>query len=210
MERMLWKRPYLRALDSTGRTEGVGSRVKEKRQSINYHCKMRAGWYTEHIKGGKETETSVWEWMSRDLCDRPAEHATETVLNSSARRPLREGPSPPPPALSLRLSAWCSGTSLRAARLLGLCTAGSRRTWLPPGLPRSTAPAPSPQPLHEAQPRPCSPGSYHSEAGAGPATSPFRAGAEEDARPLRFPLSPAARLGLSRGLRPACAIPTLW
>ncbi|KAL1782939.1 hypothetical protein HispidOSU_005434, partial [Sigmodon hispidus] len=65
-----------------------------------------------------------------------------------------------------------------------------------PGLPCSAAPAPSPSTpklLHEAQPRHCTPGSYHSEAGAGPATSPFRTGAEEDAHPLLFPLSPEAR-----------------
>lgn len=74
---------------------------------------------------------------------------------------------------------------------------------------RSIPAAPrEPPPLREAQPRPGSPGSYHSEAGAGPATSPFRAGAEEDARPLRFPLAPAVRLGLSRRLRPCRAIQT--
>lgn len=38
-----------------------------------------------------------------------------------------------------------------------------------------SSPCADPQPLHKAQPRPRSPGSYHSEAGETPATSPFRA-----------------------------------
>lgn len=53
MERMPWKRPYLGALDSTGRTEGVGSRVKEKQQSIHYHCKMRVGDTRSTFRKGK-------------------------------------------------------------------------------------------------------------------------------------------------------------
>ena len=36
-------------------------------------------------------------------------------------------------------------------------------------------PSTGPQPLHKAHSRPQSPGSYHSEAGEAPATSPFRA-----------------------------------
>lgn len=138
-----------------------------------------------------------------------------STLNNAASRPLGEGPSPPP-GFFLGLLAWCSGMCIAGRMTPSLCTLGS-----PENHASARAPAPhsartipaaphEPRPRRETQPRPGSPGSYHSEAGAGPATSPFRAGAEEDAGPLCFPLAPAVRLDLSRRLRPCRTTQTPW